>query len=139
VPARRDQPCEEFAMALAFDSLSFARYLPDHGIPQGQSEALADAVRNFVMINLATQEDILFVRQDLANARNQLEASLANVRNELATSLANLRNEQQTSLANAEQELQTAIDNLSLRLTVRLGIMLAAGIAALGAIVRLSH
>jgi hypothetical protein len=94
------------AMALAFDSLSFARYLRDHGIPQGQPEALADAVRNFVMVNLATQEDILSVRQDLANAK---------------------------------QELQTAIDNLALRLTVRLGIMLAAGIAALGAIVRLSH
>jgi hypothetical protein len=92
-------------MALAFDSLSFARYLRDHGIPQGQSEALADAVRNFVMVNLATQEDILSVRQDLANAK---------------------------------QELKTAIDNLALRLTVRLGIMLAAGIAALGAIVKLN-
>jgi len=103
-------------MALAFDSLSFAQHLRDHGIPQGQSEALADAVRNFVMVNLATQEDILSMRQDLANARNQLE----------------------TSLANAKQELQTAIDNLALRLTVRLGILLAAGIAALGAIVKLS-
>jgi hypothetical protein len=41
-------------------------------------------------------------------------------------------------LANAKQELQTAIDNLALRLTVRLGIMLAAGIAALGAIVKLN-
>jgi hypothetical protein len=92
-------------MALAFDSLSFARYLQDHGIPQDQSEALADAVRNFVMVNLATQEDILSVRQDLANAK---------------------------------QELQTAIDNLALRLTVRLVIMLATGIAALGAIVKLN-
>jgi hypothetical protein len=115
-------------MALAFDSLSFARYLRDHGIPQEQSEALADGVRNFVMVNLATQEDILSVRQDLANVRNELQTSLANARNEL-----------QTSLANAKQELQTAIDNLALRLTVRLGIMLAAGIAALAAIMRLSH
>jgi hypothetical protein len=92
-------------VALAFDSLSFARYLRDHGIPQDQSEAPADAVRNFVMVNLATQEDILSVRQDLANVK---------------------------------QELQTAIDNLALRLTVRLGIMLAAGIAALAAIVKLN-
>ena len=41
-------------------------------------------------------------------------------------------------LANAKQELQTAIDNLALRLTVRLVIMLVAGIAALGAIVKLN-
>jgi outer membrane protein TolC len=64
------------------------------------------------MVNVATQEDILSVRQDLANAKQDL--------------------------ANAKQELQTAIDSLALRLTVRLGIMLAAGIAALGAIVKLS-
>jgi hypothetical protein len=41
-------------------------------------------------------------------------------------------------LANAKQELQTAIDNLALRLTVRLAITLAAGIAALGVIVKLN-
>jgi hypothetical protein len=121
-------------MALAFDSLSFARYLRDRGIPQSQSEALADAVRNFVMVNLATQEDILSVRQDLANVRNQLEASLAKSRGELQTSLPNVRNELQTF----KQDLQAALDNLALRLTVRFGIMLAAGIAALGAIVKLN-
>jgi hypothetical protein len=32
-----------------------------------------------------------------------------------------------------EQRFQLALDNLSLRLTVRLGVLLAAGIAALGA------
>ena len=87
------------------------------------------------MVNLATQEDILSVRQDLANAKNQLETSLANARIQLEASLANARNEQQTS----KQELQAAIDNLALRLTVRLGIMLAAGIAALGVIVKLTQ
>jgi hypothetical protein len=121
-------------MALAFDSLSFARYLRDHGIPQGQSEALADAVRNFVMVNLATQEDILSVRQDLANARNQLETSLAKSRGAVQTLLPNIGNEQQAF----KQDLQTALDNFALRLTVRFGIMLAAGIAAFGAIVRLN-
>ena len=80
------------------------------------------------MVNLATQEDVVSVRQDLANARNQLETSLAYTRNQL-----------ETSLANAKQELQTAIDNLALRLTVRLGIMLATGIAALGVIVKLTQ
>jgi len=75
------------------------------------------------MVNLATQEDILSVRQDLANAKQDL---------------ANARNQLEASLANAKQELQTAIDSLALRLTVRLGILLAAGIAALGAIVKLS-
>lgn len=43
-----------------------------------------------------------------------------------------------TDLLAAKQELQTAMDNLGLRLTVRLGVMLAAAIAILGAIVKLS-
>ena len=43
-----------------------------------------------------------------------------------------------TDLLAAKQELQTAMDNPGLRLTVRLGVMLAAAIAILGAIVKLS-
>ena len=43
-----------------------------------------------------------------------------------------------TDLLAAKQELQTAMDHLGLRLTVRLGVMLAAAIAILGAIVKLS-
>jgi hypothetical protein len=35
------------------------------------------------------------------------------------------------------RELQTAMDNLSLRLTVRLGIMFAAGLTLLGALLTL--
>jgi hypothetical protein len=34
-------------------------------------------------------------------------------------------------------DLQTAMDNLSLRLTLRLGVMLAAGLATLAAIIKL--
>jgi hypothetical protein len=35
------------------------------------------------------------------------------------------------------RELETKIDTLSLRLTVRMGVMLAAGVAALAAIIKL--
>jgi hypothetical protein len=37
-----------------------------------------------------------------------------------------------------KQDLQLALDNLALRLTIRLGTMLAAGIALLGAIYKLT-
>ena len=78
-------------MAFAFDTLSFARYLREKGVPSQQAEAHADAVRQFVMGELVTKQD-----------------------------------------------LALALDNATLKLTVRLGVMLATGIALLGAILKLA-
>jgi hypothetical protein len=77
-------------MVFAFDTLSFARYLRDKGVPSEHAEAHADAVRQFV--------------------------------SELVT----------------KQDLTLALDNVTLRLTVRLGVLLAAGIAILGALIKLA-
>jgi len=43
-----------------------------------------------------------------------------------------------TDALNLKQELQVAMDNLGLRLTVRLGVLLAAGIGALAALMKLT-
>jgi hypothetical protein len=45
-------------MVFAFDTLSFARHLRDHGVPQEQTEAHAEAVRTFVMVELVTKQDL---------------------------------------------------------------------------------
>jgi hypothetical protein len=78
-------------MVFAFDTLSFARYLREKDVPSEHAEAHADAVRQFVMSELVTKQD-----------------------------------------------LALALDNATLKLTVRLGALLAAGIALLGAIVKLA-
>jgi hypothetical protein len=78
-------------MAFTFDTLSCARYLREKGVPSQQAEAHADAVRQFVMGELVTKQD-----------------------------------------------LALALDNATLKLTVRLGVMLAAAIALLGAILKLT-
>ena len=85
-------------MALAFDTLGYAKRLRERGIPQDQAEAHAEAARDFIMIELFTKTDAL----------------------------------------NLKQELQVAMDNLGLRLTVRLGVLLAAGIGALAALMKLT-
>ena len=74
----------------AFDTLSYARHLREHGIPGRQSEAHAEAARQFIMAELVTKTD-----------------------------------------------LQTALEMQTLRLTVRLGLMLVGAIALLGAILKL--
>lgn len=78
-------------MVYAFDMLSFARYLCEKGVASEQAEAHADAVRQFVMSELATKND-----------------------------------------------LALALDNATLKLTVRLGALLAAGTARLGVTIKLT-
>jgi CBS-domain-containing membrane protein len=95
-------------MAFAFDSLGYAKKLREVGVPQEQAEAHAEAAREFIMVELVT-------RQDLDTARRELQSAIDTTR----------------------RELEAALDNLGLRLTVRMGIMLAAGLTLLGAVLKL--
>ena len=54
------------------------------------------------------------------------------------TDLAALRDHLMSELSHVQQNLRQEIDALTLKLTVRLGILMAAGIAVLGAIVKLT-
>ena len=86
------------------DRENAAKKLRDAGVPQDQAEAHAEAAREFIMIELATRQDLLALRQDMAVST---------------------------------QTLQASIDNLSLRMTVRMGVMLAAAVTLLGVVLRL--
>lgn len=77
-------------MAIAFDSLSYARHLRERGVPADQAEAHADAARTYIMTELVTRED-----------------------------------------------LRLALDTQTLRLTVRLGVMMVGAVALLGTLVKL--
>ena len=98
-------------MAYAFDTLGYAKRLRDAGISQGQAEAHAEAAREFVMGELVTKADLQAVKADFQVMKADLQAMKA--------------------------DLQAAMDTLSLRLTLRLGVMLAAGLATLAAIIKL--
>jgi hypothetical protein len=83
-------------------------------VPQDQ-EAHAKAARQFIMAELATRYDLGVLRNDLDVVRRELETRIDAVR----------------------RELETKIDTLSMRLTIRMGVMLAAGVAALAAVIKL--
>ena len=102
-------------MAFAFDSLGYAKHLRDAGVPLDQAEAHAEAARQFIMAELATRYDLSMLRSDLDVLRRELETKIDVLR----------------------RELETKIDTLSMRLTIRMGVMLAAGVAALAAVIKL--
>ena len=110
-------------MAYTFDSLGYAKRLRGSGVPQEQAEAHAEAARDFIMAELVTKNDLLATKQEL---QTELRSLAADVR----TSIAELR----SNVA----ELRSNMDTQTLRLTVRLGAMLAVAIGALATIMKLT-
>lgn len=98
----------ELTVAWAFDTLGYSKRLRDAGVPNPQAEAHAEAAREFIMTELVT-------KHDLQAAINSLEARLG----------ARI------------DTLQAAMETQTLRLTVRLAGIVAAGIGILALIERL--
>lgn len=92
-------------MVFAFDTLSYARYLRDHGVAQEHAEAHAEATRQFVMVELVTKADL---NTAVAALGQRLDAKV--------------------------EVLSERIEAVALRLTIRLGLMLAGGLTLLGAV-----
>jgi hypothetical protein len=114
-------------MVFAFDTLFFARFLRDRGVSQEHAEAHAEAARQFIMAELVTKTDLQAVAA-------QFGVRLDNLFLHVDTRLDNLSTHFDTKL----DHFDTKLDNLSLRLTVRLGIMLGAGVGVLAALVKLT-
>jgi hypothetical protein len=100
-------------MVYAMDTLGYAKRLRDAGVPQQQAEAHAEAARDFVMGELVTRTDL---QTAINNSVQLLEAKIQTV----------------------ETLLEAKIDAQTLRLTVRLGGIMAAGIALLAAVQKLT-
>src|SRR4051794_13445162 len=111
---------------MALDTLSYARRLKQAGMPEAQAEAIADATRDFVLEDLATNANLVRVEEGLAaeigRVEQKLTAEIGRVERELKTETASLRSE----MAGLEQRVMAAIETQALRLAVRMGIMFAA-------------
>jgi hypothetical protein len=118
-------------MAYTFDSLGYAKRLRDRGLPQDQAEAHAEAARDFIMAELVTKTDLLATKQELQIEIRTLQTELRTTKQELQTELRTAKHELQT-------DLRTSIETQSLRLTIRLGAMIAVGIGVLATILKLA-
>ncbi|MEA2944193.1 MAG: hypothetical protein QOD09_4722 [Bradyrhizobium sp.] len=99
----------------AFDTLGYAKRLQEAGVPNPQAEGHAEAAREFIMIELVTKQDLQAGIEPLRGAIKALEAKIDTV----------------------EARLEAKIDTQTLRLTVRLGGIVAAGIGILALLGRI--
>lgn len=113
-------------MAFASDSLGYAKKLRDAGVPQDQAEAHAEAAREFIMTELATHQDLDLLRREFRREFDGLRGEFEGLRGDFGR----LRSD----FEGLRREVELKIDNLGLRLTVRLGVMMTAGLSILGAV-----
>jgi hypothetical protein len=102
----------------AFDTLGYAKRLRDGGIPNPQAEVHAEAAREFIMTELVTRHDL---QVDLQAGIEPLRAAI---------------NALEVRIDTVEARLEAKIDTQTLRLTVRLGGIVAAGIGILALFLR---
>ena len=101
--------------AITFDTLAYARKLKSAGFTEKQAEIQAEALVEIVDERLATKQDILELKRDI----KELETTLKRDMKEL------------------ESTLQRDMKELEMRLTIRLGTMMAVSIAIVAALVKL--
>lgn len=114
------------ANALAFDTLAYAKKLIAAGVSEKQAEVQAETLAGVIEEQLATKRDL-----------KELEVSLKHDMKEIEVSLKHDMKELEVSLRHDINELKRDIKELEMRITVRLGVMLAASIAIVAALVKL--
>jgi len=101
--------------AIAFDTLVYAKKLKSVGFTEAQAEALAESQAQLIESRLATKQDIELVRRDM----KELETSL------------------KRDMKALDVSLKRDIKEIEMRLTIRMGILIAASIAIVATLVKL--
>ena len=101
--------------AIAFDTLVYAKKLKSVGFTEAQAEALAESQAQLIESRLATKQDIELVRRDM----KELETSL------------------KRDMKALDVSLKRDIKEMEMRLTIRMGILIAASIAIVATLVKL--
>ena len=125
---------------VAFDTLRFSQRLTEAGLTSAQAAgaaaATAEAIGDLVG-QLSTKHDHAMLRQelktDVSALRQELKADAAALRQELKTEVSLLRQEMVVELSGMRRDMQ----QLELRMTVKLGAMIAGAVALTAALVRL--
>jgi len=145
--------------AIAFDTLVYAKKLKSVGFTEAQAEALAESQAQLIESRLATKQDIELVRRDMKELEaslkrdmKELEASLKRDMKELEASLkrdmkgleASLKGDMKGLEASLKGDMKASdvslkrdMKEMEMRLTIRMGILIAASIAIVSTLVKL--
>jgi hypothetical protein len=107
---------------LPFDTHAFVKRLTAAGVSEAQAEVHAETLADLVLSQLVNKEDLRLAKEELRHELTDLRRELEEQRRETT---------QQFALQKAE--FNQRLDNLELRLTIRVGVIVTAGIGILTA------
>ena len=110
-------------MSIRFDTPTFAKRLTEAGERPAVAEAHAMAFKDFVMDSVATKADIEGLRIDIDAVKTDLRAEMKAMKTDL-----------QTEIQAEGRLLRKDIDAMGLKLTVRMGGMLAVAAGTVAAL-----
>jgi len=108
--------------ALAFDTHAYVKKLVTVGVSEAQAEVQAEALSDLLESNLATKRDIAEIKRDIAEIRHDMTTMETSLKRDMKVLDTSLRHE---------------MKELEMRLTIRLGAIMAGGIAIVAALVKL--
>ncbi len=107
---------------MTFDSLEYVRRLQEAGVERQTAEAHADLLRDMLWSDVAKTDDLerleTGLKSDMARLETELKSDMARLETELKSDMARL----ETGFKN---ELDHRLQELELRMTIKLGGMLA--------------
>ncbi len=118
---------------MTFDSLEYVRRLQEAGVERQTAEAHADLLRDMLWSDVAKTDDLerleTGLKSDMARLETELKSDMARLETELKSDMARLETELKSDMARLEtgfkNELDHRLQELELRMTIKLGGMLA--------------
>ena len=108
--------------ALAFDTYAAVKKLKEAGFTEQQAEAQTTLLTNVIAGELATKHDIEAIKHDIEAIKLDLENVRADLKRDIETLRADMKHD---------------MKELELRLTIKLGAMLALAVGAVATLVKL--
>jgi hypothetical protein len=122
--------------SVAFDTLRFSQRLSEAGLGPAQAAGVAAATAEAIgelVGQLATRHDLALLRAEMHGEMGKLRGEMATLRNELRGEMASLRQD----VDGLRRETRADLAQLELRMTVKLGTMMAGAVAITAALARL--
>jgi hypothetical protein len=113
-----------------FNAIKYSKELEEAGFSRNQAEATINAFYKFMDNNFATKSDI---DKGLLLTRTELREDMSKLRFELRGEMAALRD----NLCGETSDLRKSFETFEYRMTIKFGVMQAASVAILAALIKL--
>ncbi|AHF73260.1 hypothetical protein SOPEG_0801 [Candidatus Sodalis pierantonius str. SOPE] len=115
---------------VAFDTQEFVETLEKSGLKKEQAKAISLVVRkSHEVANIATKADINDVKRDISDVKHDI----VDVRKDMDARFEKNEVQMQARF----DKIEARFDKLGLQMTVRLGLMVAAGVSIIAAILKM--